>query len=296
MPNRSEWSVGEPQKLTFERPVERVRVRVSGGAVNIVGTDAAGPAKLEVSAIDGPPLRVTHEDGTLTVAYEDLTWQGMFKWLEGERPHRSVDLTVAVPADTAVRIGVVGATAVVSGIEGATEVRGVTGDTTLVGLGSSVRAETVSGNVEAQALTGRLSFASVSGSLTVVDSGGGAVRADSVSGDVLVDVAVPDPASGPRPEADLTLTTVSGDIAIRLPDPTDAVVDAGTKGGALSCAFENLRIDGRWGTRRVTGTLGSGRGSLKAGSLSGAVALLRRPPTDDGPTPPAGAASLRKDV
>ncbi|MDK1476482.1 hypothetical protein QNO07_24275 [Streptomyces sp. 549] len=331
MSHRSEWSVGTPQKLTFGEPVERVRVRVSAGTVNIVGTDTpgAGPgpgpsekapaaaefeaatgtssgsgltsATVEVSAIKGPPLIVTFEDGTLTVAYEDITWHNLLKWLEGPEQRRSADITLAVPVGADVRVGVVDAAAVVSGVEGSTEIRGVTGDTTLVGLGNYVRADTVSGNVAAQALTGRLRFTSVSGDLTVIDGGAAAVRADSVSGDVVVDLAAPDPTApdptaGPYPEADLTLNTVSGDIAVRLPDPADAVVDASTKGGTVSCAFDNLRVDGQWGARRVSGTLGSGRGTLKAATVSGAVALLRRPPADDESKPPTGAASLRKDV
>ncbi|GAA3492142.1 MULTISPECIES: DUF4097 family beta strand repeat-containing protein [Streptomyces] len=278
----TEWSVSEPQKLTFEEPVDALRVRIVNGAVNVVGTDdpAAG-ALLEVTGIDGPPLVVTHEDGTLTVTYEDLPWKstkGFLSFLERQSWQRSAAVTLAVPAGTKVSVGAVGASTVVSGVRGRTEVRGVTGDTTLVGLTGKVSAETVSGNLEAHSLTGDLHFKSVSGDLTMVDGAGSSVRAESVGGAMVIDV---DPArNGP---ADIALTTVSGEVAIRLPHPADAKVEANTTSGQVSSAFEDLRVSGQWAQKKITGTLGTGAGKLRATTVSGSIALLRRPPTDDAP-------------
>ncbi|MGW5732510.1 MULTISPECIES: DUF4097 family beta strand repeat-containing protein [Streptomyces] len=280
----SEWSVAEPQKLTFDAPVETLRVRVVNGTVNVVGTDEVS-ARLEVSEMEGPPLTVTQEDGTLTVAYDDLPWKGFLKWLDPKGWRRSAVVSLAVPAGTRVEVGVVGAVAVVSGIEGSTEVKGVTGDTTLVGLSGRVRADTVSGSLEAQGITGDLRFNSVSGDLTVFEGAGSSVRADSVSGSMVVDL---DPASTP---ADIGLTSVSGEIAIRLPHPTDADVEANTTSGAVSNAFEDLRVSGQWGAKKITGRLGSGSGKLKATTVSGSIALLRRPPTEDEPSEAPPAAS-----
>ncbi|MFF8287884.1 DUF4097 domain-containing protein [Streptomyces sp. NPDC016309] len=271
-----EWSVDTPTKLTLDdTAVTALNVRLVNGTVNVVGTDE-GPVRLEVSAIEGPPLIVTQQGSTLTIAYEDLPWQGFLKWLDPKGWHRSAVVSLAVPAGARVEVGVIGAGAVVSGVRGRTDVRGVTGDTTLVGLSGEVRAETVSGSVEAQALTGDLRFTSVSGDLTVVDGAGTSVRAESVSGDMVVDL---DPAGQP---ADIRLTTVSGEVAIRLPHPADAQVEANTVGGAVSNAFDDLRVTGQWGAKKITGTLGDGRGSLKASTVSGSIALLRRP--EEAPT------------
>ncbi|OIJ67006.1 DUF4097 family beta strand repeat-containing protein [Streptomyces mangrovisoli] len=272
----SEWSVAEPRKLTFDDPVSELHVRIVSGTVNVVGTDE-GSARLEVSALEGPPLRVTQRGGTLTVAYDDLPWKGFLKWLDRKGWRRSAVVSLAVPAQTRVEVGVVGAAAVVSGIDGRAEVKGVTGDTTLVGLTGPVRAETVSGNVEAQALSGDLRFNSVSGDLTVVEGTGSSVKADSVSGSMIVDL---DPAGRPT---DISLTSVSGEIAIRLPHPADAQVEANTASGSVSNAFEDLRVSGRWGAKRITGRLGAGNGLLKATTVSGSIALLRRPPGEDEP-------------
>lgn len=270
----STWAIAEPQKLTFDEPVTALSVRIVNGTVNVVGTDEP-TARLEVTGIEGPPLIVTQKDGVLTVTYEDLAWQGLLKWFDRKGWHRHAAVSLAVPAGSAVEVGVVGAGAFVSGMRGRTDVRGVTGDTTLVGLAGPVGAETVSGNVEAQAVTGDLRFHSVSGDLTVVEGAGASVRAESVSGDMVLDL---DPNGKPT---DIRLTTVSGEIAIRLPHPADAKVEANTASGSVSNGFEDLRVNGQWGSKRITGTLGSGTGTLKATTVSGSIALLRRPPVDD---------------
>ncbi|WP_107081071.1 DUF4097 family beta strand repeat-containing protein [Streptomyces sp. Wb2n-11] len=270
------WAVAEPRKLTFEDPVTALSVRIVNGTVNVVGVEE-GPARLEVSGIEGPPLTVSHRDGTLTVAYGDLPRHDFLKRLDPENRQRSAVVSLAVPAGTSVEVGVIGAGAVVSGIRGRTTVRGISGDTTLVGLSGAVRADTVSGSLEAQGVTGSLRFHSVSGNLTVVDGSGSSVRADSVNGDMVVDVA---PAGKP---ADITLTTVSGGVAIRLPHPADATVEANTASGSLSNAFEGLRVSGQWGAKRITGRLGTGDGRLRATTVSGAIALLRRPPAGQDP-------------
>jgi hypothetical protein len=271
-----EWSVAEPRKLTLDEPVRELHVRVVNGTVNVVGTDE-GSARLEVTEIEGPPLVVTQRHGTLTVAYEDLPWKGFLKWLDRKGWRRNAVVSLAVPTGTRVEVGVVGAAAMVTGIDGRTEVRGVSGDTTLVGLTGPVRAETVSGNVEAQGLGGDLRFNSVSGDLTVVDCAGSSVRADSVSGSMIIDV------SSTGHPTDIALTSVSGEIAIRLPHPADARVEANTTSGSVSNAFEDLRVGGQWGAKRITGRLGAGNGRLKATTVSGSIALLRRPAQEDEP-------------
>ncbi|MCX4589306.1 DUF4097 family beta strand repeat-containing protein [Streptomyces sp. NBC_01549] len=280
----SEWSVAEPRKLTFDDPVTALHVRVVNGTVNVVGTDE-GSARLEVSELEGPPLLVTLQDGTLTVAYEDLPWKGFLKWLDRKGWRRSAVVTLAVPAGAPVEVGVVGAAAVVSGMEDRVEVKGVTGDTALVRIAGPVRVDTVSGSLEAQAVTGDLRFNSVSGDLTVIEASGCSVRAESVTGSMIVDI---DPTGTPT---DVQLSNVSGEIAIRLPHPADAEVEANTTSGTVSSAFEDLRVSGQWGAKKITGRLGAGNGKLKAMTVSGSIAMLRRPTTEDEPYEDGSSAS-----
>ncbi|MCN9240064.1 DUF4097 family beta strand repeat-containing protein [Streptomyces sp. RY43-2] len=272
----SEWSIAEPRRLTFDTPVTALHVRIVNGTVNVVGSDE-GSARLEVSEVEGPPLVVTQKDGTLTVAYDDLPWKGFLKWLDPRGRRRSAVVSLTVPASTRVEVGVVGANAVISGVDGGAEVKGVTGDATLVGLSGPVHAATVSGSVEIQGVSGELQLNSVNGDLTVIEGACPRVKADSVSGSIILDLA---PTGGPT---DARLTSVSGEIAIRLPHAVDTAIDANTTGGAVSNAFDELRVSGEWGAKRVTGRLGRGNGTLKATTVSGAIALLRRPPSEDEP-------------
>ncbi|MFH8406630.1 DUF4097 family beta strand repeat-containing protein [Streptomyces sp. NPDC018019] len=280
MTARTEWSVSAPRTLEIEEEITTLEVRLVGGTVNVVGTADPGRARVEIGELTGAPLTVRHEAGRLTVAYDDPPSRGLRALLEHR--HRSAVVSVTVPGPTRVTIGTVSASAVLSGISGRTELRGVSGDSTLVRLTGPVRAETVSGRVEGQAVTGDLRFHSVSGDLTLIEGSGGTVKADSVSGDMVLDL---DPAAT---GTDLSLTTVSGEVAIRLPAPGDTEVDANTTSGTVTNAFEDLRVSGRWGAKRVTGRLGSGSGRLRATTLSGGLALLRRPPSEDRPAASAG--------
>ncbi len=276
------WSVAEPRRIVFDEPVDALRVRIVGGRVNVVGVED-GPARLEVTHLSGPELLVSLRDGVLTVAYEDLPWKGLLNWLDHKGWKRRAEVSLAVPAHAEVEVGVVDAEAVVSGISGRTSVRGVSGDTTLVRLKGQVSAHTVAGSVEAQALSGGLRVNSVSGDLTVVEGTGTEVKADSVSGNMVLDL---DPSDG----ADIRLNTVSGEIAIRIPEPAHTSVEANTASGSVSCAFDELRVTGQWGAKRITGRIGAGDARLKATTVSGAIALLRRPPME-----PAEAGMLRKE-
>lgn len=85
----------------------------------------------------------------------------------------------------------------------------------------------------------------------------------------------------PDGPTDVRLTNVSGEIAIRLPHPADADVEANTASGSISNAFDGLRVHGQWGAHKITGRLGAGTGKLRATTVSGSIALLRRPAAED---------------
>ncbi|MFD5024796.1 DUF4097 domain-containing protein [Streptomyces sp. NPDC058373] len=276
------WSVDAPRRMSFEGPLTTLRIRVVNGAVNVVGSPDP-TTHLDISELSGRPLTVRREGETLTVEYEEFSWQGLRRLIErGKLPdartldHRAV-VSVAVPESARLDVRAVGADTVVSNVAGFTDVKAVSGETTLVGLSGPVRADTVTGRVEAQSVTGALTVAAVSGDLTVVDGTSPTLRADSVNGDMIVDV---DQADSP---ADIELSSVSGEIAVRLPHPADARVEANTTSGSLSHAFEDLRVTGQFGMKKITGKLGAGSGRLKASTVSGSIALLRRPPSE-GPT------------
>jgi hypothetical protein len=286
-----QWTIDAPQKLIIEQPVSHLKVRTVAGAVNVVAAD--GPARLELTEIDGPPLTVTLDGGELTVTYDDLTWtdfnwKALSKIINQWRRRRTV-VSLTVPADTRIELGSASSDTVISGVTAPVTVHSASGSTTLVRLSGAVEANTVSGSIEAQSVSGDLKVNTVSGELTVFEGTSGRLKATSVSGAMTVDLAHDS-------AADVNLTNVSGEVAVRIPAPTDAQVRANTTSGGMSNAFDELRVGGGWGSKQITGVLGKGTGSLKITTVSGAVALLRRPsPEDDAPSDAPRALDFSKE-
>lgn len=286
MARNDEWSIAESRTLSFaDDPIADAEIRVMGGTVNVVGTDEP-VARLEVSAVAGPPLLVRRDGERLVVGYHDLPWQGFLPWLAHRRRRRWVEISLSLPRSCRVTVGAVSAGATLGGLSGPVSVDTITGDVTLVGLSGRLGVDAVSGAVEAVGLRGPFRFQSVSGPLTLVDGVCPSVQADTVSGDLVVDHASADV------PPDIRIGTLSGGIAVRLPEGAGATVSGSTMSGTISCSLPGLRV-GPWGARSLAGRVGSGAGTISCSSLSGSMALLRHPGVEH--ERPA-APSLRKDV
>lgn len=266
-----QWTVTGPMGLAFD-DVASVRVRLIAGSVAVLATD--GKPTLDVAKVSGDPLQVSYEDGELTVTHPNLTWDGLLKWLRPQR--HSATLTLRVPRECATQLGVISATAVLSGVSGKSSVKSVSGEITLDGLSGDVDANTVSGALEAQGLNGRLSFNTISGDLTMAGSWLGRLDGNSVSGDVTADVDL-DPLGG------IHVTTVSGEVTLRLPAEADTNVSLHSMSGDVRSDFDSLRRSSMPASRSVSGSLGAGSGHVSVTTMSGRVMLLRRAPRDTVP-------------
>ena len=260
----SEWTIEAPTSLEFD-DVTELRVRLIGGSVAVLAT--AGKPSLEVSSIEGDPLQVSYEDGVLTVAHENLNWEGLLKWLRPQR--HAATVTVSVPRKCRAQVGVVSATAVMSGISARASVKSVSGGITLDGVTGDVDANTVSGAVEAQGINGKLNFNTVSGDLTLAEGWLERLDVNGVSGDVTADLDL-DPLGG------MQVTTVSGEVVLRLPAEADARVNLHSVSGDVRSEFAELRRSSAPASRSVSGSLGAGSGQVSVTTMSGRVMLLRR--------------------
>jgi Toastrack DUF4097 len=265
----SQWRIETPTKMEFD-DVTGLRVRLVGGSVAVLA--AEGKSSLEVSSLEGDPLQVTFADGVLTIAHENLSWEGLLKWLRPQR--HAATVTVSVPRKTPAQVGVVNAAAVVSGIGSRTSVKSVSGGITLDGVTGEVDANTVSGTLEAQGINGRLNFSTVSGDLTLAEGWLERLDANAVSGDVTADVDL-DPLGG------LNVTTVSGEVVLRLPAEADAQVNLHSVSGDVRSEFAELRRSCAPASRSVSGSLGAGSGQVSVTTMSGRVMLLRRAGSHD---------------
>jgi DUF4097 and DUF4098 domain-containing protein YvlB len=193
------------------------------------------------------------------------------------RPQRhSATLTVRVPRKCTAELGVVSATAVLSGVTTKTSVKGVSGAITLDGVAGDVDANTVSGPIEAQGLNGKLNFSTVSGDLTVADGWLERLDGNSVSGDITLDVDL-------DPLGALQVTTVSGEVTIRLPAEADATVQLHSLSGDVRSEFGGLKRSSMPASHTVSGNVGAGSGRVSVTTLSGQVMLLQRPSRDTVP-------------
>ncbi len=260
----SHWMVDAPGTHDFDG-VAALRVRIISGSVAVLSS--GDHPRLDVSGLTGQPLLVKHEAGILTVTYPDLTWDGLLGWLRPQ-PH-SAAITIMVPRECPTQLGVVSASAVVSGISAATSVKSVSGKITLDGVTGPVDARTVSGDVEAQGLDGRVGFNSVSGDLTLADGTVEKLEAKTVSGRVTADIDLDDGGA-------LRVATVSGAVAIRLPTEASTRVELRSTTGRVQSEFGGLSASRSPGSSTLTGTLGSGAGRLQVTTVSGQVTLLER--------------------
>jgi len=265
------WTVDGPMSLTFD-DVTAVKVRLIAGSVAVLATD--GTPSLDVERVTGEPLQVTYEDGVLTITHPNLTWDGLLKWLRPQR--HSATLTVRVPRKCAAELGVVSATAVLSGVTTKASVKAVSGAITLDGVAGDVDANTVSGPIEAQGLNGKLNFSTVSGDLTVADGWLERLDGNSVSGDITLDVDL-------DPLGALQVTTVSGEVTIRLPAEADATVQLHSLSGDVRSEFGGLKRSSMPASHTVSGNVGAGSGRVSVTTLSGRVMLLQRPSRDTVP-------------
>jgi hypothetical protein len=259
-----QWTIEAPTNLDFDE-MTGLRVRIAGGSVAVLATGAR--PSLEVASVTGGPLTVSYEDGVLTVAHENLTWDGLLKWLRPQRASAAV--TVTVPARCPVQVGVVSASAVLSGTGGRASVRSVSGEITLDGVTGEVDGNTVSGGLEAQDAGGTLNFNTVSGDLALADGSLERLDVNSVSGDVTADLDL-DPLGG------MHVNTVSGEVTLRLPADSDAQVSLHSVSGGVRSEFTELTSSSGPASHTVSGSLGAGSARLSVATMSGRVMLLRR--------------------
>lgn len=265
-----QWTIDKPGQMTFGE-VTALSVRVVAGRVAVLASD--GPPTLEVEDINSGPLLVTHDEGTgrLTVAYKDLTWDGVTGWL---RPgSRWTTLTLTVPKDCPVQVGVISASALVAGFERSASIKSVSGEIMLDAVSGDVHAETVAGAVESRGLAGDLSFSSVSGDLTVAGGTPRRLSANTVSGRITADLAF-------TPTSHVTLNSMSGDVVVRLPQSVDTDVSVRSTSGRIESAFPGLDGGRHPASRTLSGRLGGGMASVSAMTVSGDVTLLSRQTTD----------------
>ncbi len=272
------WTVDAPATLEFD-DVTALHVRLIAGTVAVLGSDDR--PSLVVSDLSGRPLQVSQEDGVLTVSYESLSWDGLLGFLKPRKD--SATVTITVPADCPVQLGVLSASAVVSGLRSGASVKGMSGDITLDGVTGDVTAETMSGEFAACDINGAVRLRSISGGLTLAGGALDSLAASTMSGAVTADVRL-------NAAGSIHISAMSGDVTLRLPADSDAEVRLQSTSGPVRTEFDSLRTFKAPASHTVRGNVGAGTGHVSVTTMSGAVTLLRRTDANtrggDPPYPP----------
>tara|TARA_B100002049_G_scaffold107697_2_gene79420 strand:- start:4112 stop:4963 length:852 start_codon:yes stop_codon:yes gene_type:complete len=268
---------GETRVIDLD-DVRTLKIGLVGGQVDVVAHDEPR-VRIEVYGVTVKDLRIEATGDLVEIDHPQLRWDN---FLEAFRNFGSggpkAEVSVAVPRSVALNLGVVNASALVSGLEAGARLNTVSGDIIVDGLSGDVTVNAVSGDVQIRDLTGTLSANSVSGDVAAT----GSIRKatiDTVSGDMLVDTTGNAHA--------ISLNTVSGGATIRLDEglPANFVVRS---------VSGRVQIDGVMrsgsGVTNYSGSTGELSGSfvdVRTNSVAGGLTVLRRSPAAE----PADAAS-----
>ena len=207
---------GETRVIDIET-VRKLKVGLVGGQIDVIGHDEPG-ARIEVHGVTIKDLRIEVTGDVVEIDHPQLRWDNfleVFRNFGAGGP--KAEISVAVPREVALTLGVVSASALVSGIRHDTRLNTVSGDIIVDGITGDLTVNAVSGDVQIRELVGSLSANSVSGDVAAT----GTLRKatiDTVSGAMLVD------STGEAHQ--VALNTVSGNATVRLDDgrPANFVV------------------------------------------------------------------------
>ena len=257
---------GENRVIDLE-DIRKLKVGLVGGQIDVVAHDEPG-VRIEVHSVTGKDLRIEESGDVVEIDHAQLRWDN---FLEVFRNFGSggpkAEISVAVPRGVALTLGVVSASALVSGLASGARLNTVSGDIIVDGLTGDLTVNAVSGDVQIRGLDGTLNANSVSGEIAAT----GMIRragADTVSGDVLVD-------SSGRVDA-VNINTVSGETTVRLDEGLPANYVLRSVSGRV--LVDGVKRSGS-GPTNWTDSVGELSGSfadVRANSVSGAVTVLRR--------------------
>jgi len=259
---------GETRVIDIE-DIRSLKISLVGGQIDVVAHDEPG-ARIEVHSVSGKDLRIETSGDAVEIDHPQLRWDNFLEVFRNfGQAGPKAEISVAVPHDVALTLGVVSANALVSGIRSDVKLNTVSGDVIADGLEGSITVNAVSGDVQIRDLTGSLGANSVSGDVAVT----GTIRratVDTVSGGMLVD------AGGPVQQ--VSLNTVSGNGTVRLDEGVPANYVVRSVSGRVQIDGIVRSGQGSGPTTSFTGSVGELSGSfadVRCNSVSGDVVVVR---------------------
>jgi DUF4097 and DUF4098 domain-containing protein YvlB len=139
---------------------------------------------------------------------------------------------------------------------------------TIRGTSGRVTCSSVNGGVRVEKTTGPVTASSVNGEIVLESIGSEEVDASTINGTVSYEGAILDGGT-------YRFSTHNGDVAVTVPEKTNATVSVATFSGDFSSAFPIQLSDTRLG-KRFNFTIGDGGARIELESFQGSI-RLRRP-------------------
>ncbi|MBX3067720.1 MAG: DUF4097 family beta strand repeat protein [Cryobacterium sp.] len=256
------WLVDSEKVIDVEN-VRKLKIALIRGKVDVIGHDEP-TARIEVHSVHGKPLLVSLENETLTIDHPQIGWEDFIQVFTNFKGSARADVSVLVPKDVALNLGVVSANALVSGLTEEARINTVSGDVVVDNVYGDVDLKSVSGETAVRNHYGNVTAKSVSGDIT---ASGEIMQfsSNSVSGDAFADIkGTPDKVS---------LRTVSGEVTVRLEAGVPARYKVNTISGRLN--LDDSEITGVKG--QFTGKFGELSGSwadLTVSTVSGDITVV----------------------
>jgi DUF4097 and DUF4098 domain-containing protein YvlB len=215
--------------------------------------------------VSGKDLKVSVDGDTVEIDHPQLSWDNWLDVFKSWTGRAKADVSVMVPRDIRVKLGVVSASALLSGVSEDANLSTVSGDVVVDGVTGDLSINSVSGEVTVRNHYGKIDVHSVSGDITAAGTLV-SYSSDSVSGSVLIDAAeIPDT---------IKVNTVSGAVTVRLDADVPASYSLNTVGGKIrlgDSAFTGMsgRITGKWGDLDKRWT------DMRVNTVGGDVSVLR---------------------
>ncbi|MDQ1138170.1 hypothetical protein QE410_002969 [Microbacterium sp. SORGH_AS 1204] len=257
---------GETRVIDLDA-VRELKIGLVGGQVDVVAHDETD-TRIEVHGVTVKDLRIEVVDGRLEIDHPQLRWDNfleVFRNFGAGGP--KAEVSVAVPRTVGLTLGVVSASALVTGLRSDVRLNTVSGDIMVDGLVGDVNLNAVSGDVQVRELDGALSANSVSGDVAAT---GRITKAsiDTVSGAMLVD-------SSGATQA-ISLNSVSGTATIRLDRSLPANYVSRSVSGRVQIDGQVRSGSGPTNYAGSTGALAGSFVDVRTNTVSGEITVLRR--------------------
>ncbi|WP_309709023.1 DUF4097 family beta strand repeat-containing protein, partial [Pseudolysinimonas sp.] len=255
-----------------------LKVGLVAGHVDVIAHDEP-VVRVEVHSVSGKDLRITAEGETLDIDHAQLSWENWLDVFRNFRPGAArADVSILVPREVSLKLGVVSATALVSGLHADADLSTVNGDLATDGIVGDLQLNSVNGELSARNHHGRIAAHTVGGDITATGSVL-SFSSDGVSGNVFLDLA-------DTPDV-IKVNSVSGNVTARLEADVATSYAINTVAGTLQLDDASLRVRGKFTGK--TGVLEGRWTDFRANTVSGDISVLHVARADAAAGSPAEA-------